>query len=277
MNAEGGPAAAGPAAYDAEGGSYGYAEGGAAAPAPPVAEQQFAAEGGGTAGPGAAAGGGAEGGAAADEAAAAADGAAAYSPAEYLGQLEAHFAGLQQQRQGLQQQLAAAAAGAYQQMSAALGATSTGVPLPADLPALAGELVVLQGVRHYLAYVQVGRMARACSFSLASVWLAGWCALVLCRWCGLLRKARLAGSWRIVHTTGCPQMVPRAALRVQELQALVRHLDKSVRALQQQAAAGAAAGSAEAAALLQALGEAVDGFSNAVGYAIAVQQLTGGW
>lgn len=55
----------------------------------------------------------------------------------------------------------------------------------------------------------------------------------------------------------------------------MRHLDKSTRALQQQAAAGAAAGSAEAAALLQALGEAVDSFSNAVGYAIAVQQLTG--
>ena len=81
----------------------------------------------------------------------------AYSPAEYLGQLEAHLAGLQQQRQGLQQQLAAAAAGAYQQMSTALGATSTGVPLPADLPALAEELVVLQGVQQYLAYVQVGR------------------------------------------------------------------------------------------------------------------------
>ena len=56
----------------------------------------------------------------------------------------------------------------------------------------------------------------------------------------------------------------------------MRHLDKTVRTLQQQAAAGAAAGSGEAAALLQALGEAVDGFSNAVGYAIAVQQLTGG-
>jgi phage tail tape-measure protein len=121
--------------------------------------------------------------------------------------------GLQQQRQGLQRQLAAAAAGAYQQMSAALGATSTGVPLPADLPALAEELVVLQGVRQYLAYVQ-------------------------------------------------------------ELQTLVRHLDKTVRTLLQQAAAGSVAGSAEAAALLQALGEAVDGFSNAVGYAIAVQQLT---
>lgn len=63
---------------------------------------------------------------------------------------------------------------------------------------------------------------------------------------------------------------------VQELQALVRQLDKTVRMLQQQAAAGAAAGSGEATALLQALGEAVDGFSNAVGYAIAVQQLTGG-
>lgn len=102
----------------------------------------------------------------------------AYSPAEYLGQLEAHLAGLQQQRQGLQQQLAAAAAGAYQQMSSALGATSTGVPLPADLPALAEELVVLQGVRQYLAYVQVGR---------------GW--LPSCGFAALSRSARDGTVW----------------------------------------------------------------------------------
>lgn len=61
----------------------------------------------------------------------------------------------------------------------------------------------------------------------------------------------------------------------------MRHADKSVRALAarqaQQAAAGGAlaAGSPEASALLQGLSEAVDGFSTAVGYAIAVKQLTG--
>ncbi len=280
---EGGPA---DAAYGAEGGTYGYAdaEGGAAvAPAAAAADQQCAAEGGADAQAAEAAveagGGDGEGaaGAAADQAAAAGEGEAAYSAAEYLGQLEAHLAGLQQQRQGLQQQLAAAAAGAYQQMSTALGATSTGVPLPADLPALAGELVVLQGVRQYLAYVQVGSCAlcsecrlfgAACALVAEQLHPAGpshvrlveynACACVL----ALLLGAHNAPLWR--HSS------------LQELQALVRHLDKTIRALQQQAAAGAAAGSAEAAALLQALGEAVDGFSNAVGYAIAVQQLTGG-
>ena len=167
--------------------------------------------------------------AAADEAAA----EGSYSPAEYLEQLEAHLVGLQQQRRELQQQLAGAAAGAYQQISQRLGTAGTGVPLPADLPALVDELAVLQAVRQYLAYAQ-------------------------------------------------------------ELQALTRHVEKAVRALQQQqqqeAAAAAsgvpggslgsrattAAGSPESAAFLQALSEAVDGFSSAVGYAIAVKQLTGG-
>jgi hypothetical protein len=169
--------------------------------------------------------------AAADEAAA----EGSYLPAQYLEQLEAHLAGLQQQRQELQQQLAGAAAGAYQQMSQRLGTAGTGVPLPADLPALVDELAVLQAVRQYLAYAQ-------------------------------------------------------------ELQALTRHVEMAVRALQQQqqqeAAAAAAAsggprgslgsrattaaGSPDSAAFLQALSETVDGFSSAVGYAIAVKQLTGG-
>ena len=59
----------------------------------------------------------------------------------------------------------------------------------------------------------------------------------------------------------------------QELQALTRHAEKAVRALQQQqAAAGGGGGDA---AFLRALAEAVDGFSSAVSYAIAVKQLMG--
>lgn len=92
------------------------------------------------------------------EAAVAATDEGAYSPAAYLQQLEEHLGSLQQQRRDLQQQLATAAAGAYQEMSARLGTASTGVPLPSELPALADELVVLQSVRQYLAYVQVGRV-----------------------------------------------------------------------------------------------------------------------
>lgn len=157
-----------------------------------------AAEG---AGPHYAAEGGAEGGAAAaDQAAVPAEPAAepaAYSPAGYLAQLEAHLAGLQQQRRNLQQQLAAAAAGAYQQMSAALGAASTGVPLPAELPALAGELVVLQGVRQYLVYVQVGALAL-----LGMLSRGGRFACLCCLGC---RRSRAA--WRVVRLPcrSCPR------------------------------------------------------------------------
>lgn len=93
--------------------------------------------------------------ASATAASAAQDGAEAYNPADYLQQLEAHLAGLQQQRSGLQQQLAQAAADAYQAMSQRLGTASTGVPLPAEPAALVDELAVLQSVRQYLQYVQV--------------------------------------------------------------------------------------------------------------------------
>ena len=69
---------------------------------------------------------------------------------------------------------------------------------------------------------------------------------------------------------------------LQELQALTRHVDKSVRALQQQQQQQAAGGGggADPAAFVAAASEAVDSFSNSVGYAIAVRQLTGeceGW
>ncbi|EFN58829.1 hypothetical protein CHLNCDRAFT_140664 [Chlorella variabilis] len=153
--------------------------------------------------------------ASATAASAAQDGAEAYNPADYLQQLEAHLAGLQQQRSGLQQQLAQAAADAYQAMSQRLGTASTGVPLPAEPAALVDELAVLQSVRQYLQYVQ-------------------------------------------------------------ELQALIRHVEKTARTLQQQVqqdGGAAAPGSASGTAFLQALSEAVDSFSTAMGYAIAVKQL----
>ncbi|KAL4457702.1 hypothetical protein ABPG75_012567 [Micractinium tetrahymenae] len=210
--------AGGGAAYNAEGGTatagaYGAADaaafyGGAAAQADPystAAQQHYGSS--------------SEQDAAAVQAAAegAAAGADGYSPLAYLQQLEAHLGMLQAQRQGVEQQLAAAAATAYQHMSQRLGTASTGVPLPPDVPALVDELAVLQSVRQYLAYLQ-------------------------------------------------------------ELQALSRHAEKAVRALQQQQqqqqAEGAAAEAGSAAAFLQAVAEAVDGFSNAVGYAIAVKQLT---
>lgn len=76
------------------------------------------------------------------------------------------------------------------------------------------------------------------------------------------------------------QSVRQYLAYLQELQALTRHAEKSVRALhhhqQQQLAEGAATeGAGSAAAFLHAVAEGVDGFSNTVGYGIAVKQLTG--
>lgn len=57
-------------------------------------------------------------------------------------------------------------------------------------------------------------------------------------------------------------------------------MEKTARTLQQQVqqdGGAAAPGSASGTAFLQALSEAVDSFSTAMGYAIAVKQLAGGW
>lgn len=70
------------------------------------------------------------------------------------------------------------------------------------------------------------------------------------------------------------QSVRQYLAYLQELQALARHSEKAVRALQQQQQQ-AEGGGDSAAAFLQAAAEAVDSFSNAVGYAIAIRQLTG--
>lgn len=140
----------------------------------------------------------------------------AYSPAEYLAQLDAYLGGLQQQRQDLQQQLAAAAAASYQGVSQRLGTTSTGVPLPSEPVVLLEELAVLQAVRLYLQYVQ-------------------------------------------------------------ELQALVRLVEKAARSLQQQLQqqqhGGSTAPPSAPFSLSQDFTQAVDSFSSAVGYAVAVKQL----
>jgi hypothetical protein len=137
----------------------------------------------------------------------AAEPAAASSPAEYLAQVEAHLAALQEQRRGLQGQLSSAAAAAYHALSERLGSSAgTGLPLPAEPAGLIGELAALQAVRQYLQYCQ-------------------------------------------------------------ELQALVRHVEKAARGLQQAAAQGGAAP-------LHELSPAVDAFSSAQGYALAVARLS---
>lgn len=191
----------GTAGFDPEGGGYAGAEGGAAAAYDGYAAGGYPAEG-------------AEGGAyeaqqeqqeqqleqqykAADGGAGgavAAEGAEGeYSPAAYLQQLHAHLGSLQGQRQELQQQLAGAAAAAYQQMSARLDTAGSGAPLPSGLPALAEELVVLQSVRQYLAYVQV---RSRCPYG-------GALGLAFCgpaRWLG----SNSEGPGSLLGTRACP-------------------------------------------------------------------------
>ncbi|GAB4820726.1 hypothetical protein N2152v2_007772 [Parachlorella kessleri] len=129
------------------------------------------------------------------------------SPAQYLQYLEGEIQQLRGYKAQLERHMAQAATAAYQQVSGRLGEAGTGVPVPADVPSLVGELAVLHTARQYLQYLQ-------------------------------------------------------------DLEALTRHAERAVAAVQQHGA--------EHAGCAQAASDAVEALSAALSYIAAVQQLVVG-
>eukprot|EP00887_Chlorella_sp_A99_P002654 scaffold6.g2654.t1 len=175
------------------------------------------------------------------EAAAHSSAAELATPASQLAALEAQVRVLNEQRKAAQAQLVQAATAAYQAASAKLGPASTGVALPAELPLLVEELSVLQ----------VGGLLQQLPAALVPSW-----------------RRRMSGAQDPVFAAVWAARQYLAYL--QELRALARHVEKAARM------ADKAAGEDASAALVESASEATNYFSQAMGYVLALQQLSAG-
>lgn len=178
--------------------------------------------------------------------------------------LSARSTELAQERAALRAALAGEAAAAYHAASQALGAGSTGLPVPAGVPALVAELRELQLAEAQLLQLQVGRRRRPPSRPTPTAGRHSPSPAALgpagsprsgtrppCRCCcGSLRGARGPTPERCRDRRGV-RFLASCHPSAQDLQSATRHRERAVRAVEKAHAAGDAAG------LLRAVSEAV--------------------